>query len=64
MCVVDWSDCYSGQGVDSLAGIVALRDHDARVGGLIPGLGSFNMVTHQYNKIHQLGFYSKLDTMQ
>ena len=30
---------------DSLARRVALRYHDARVGGSIPGLGSFNTVT-------------------
>ena len=35
----------SGQRVDSLARCVALRHHDARVGGSVPGLGSFNTVT-------------------
>ena len=43
--MTDWSDYYSGQGVDSLARCVALRHHDARVGGSVPGLGSFNTVT-------------------
>ena len=37
--MADWSDYYSGQGVDSLARCVALRHHDARVGGSVPGLG-------------------------
>ena len=40
-----WSDYYSGQRVDSLARCVALRHHDARVGGSVPGLGSFNTAT-------------------
>ena len=44
----DWSDCYSGQRVDYLARFVALKHHDARVGGSIPGLGSFNTVTCAY----------------
>ena len=44
--MADWSNYYSGQRVDSLARRVALRHHDARVGGSIPGLGSFNTVTH------------------
>ena len=44
--MADWSDYYSGQKVASLARFVALRHHDARVGGLIPGLGSFNNVTY------------------
>ena len=39
--MADWSDYYSGQRVDSLARCVALRHHDAGVGGSIPGLGSF-----------------------
>ena len=43
--MTDWSDYYSGQRVDSLARCVALRHHDARVGGLVPGLGSLNTVT-------------------
>ena len=43
--MTDWSDYYSGQRVDSLARCVALRHHDARVGGSVPGLGSFNTVT-------------------
>ena len=43
--MVNWSDYYSGQRVDSLARFVALRHHDARVGGSVPGLGSFNTVT-------------------
>ena len=34
-----------GQRVDSLAPLVALRHHDVRVVGSIPGLGSFNTVT-------------------
>ena len=42
---MDWSDYYSSQRVDSLARRVALRHHDARVGGSVPGLGSFNTVT-------------------
>ena len=46
--MADWSDYYSGQRVDSLASFVALRHHDARVGGSVPGLGSFNTVTHIY----------------
>ena len=37
--MADWSDYYSGQRVDSLA------RRDARVGGSVPGLGSFNTVT-------------------
>ena len=36
--MVDWDDYYSGQRVGSLARFVALRHHDARVGGPIPGL--------------------------
>ena len=44
--MTDWSDYYSGQGVDSLARCVALRHHDARVGGSVLELGSFNTVTH------------------
>ena len=44
--MAEWSDYYSGQRVDSLARCVALRHHDVRVGGSIPGLGSFNTVTH------------------
>ena len=40
--MTDWSDYYSGQREDSSAGFVALRHHDARVGGSIPGLGSLN----------------------
>ena len=40
-----WSDYYSGHRVDSLARLVALRHHAARVGGSLPGLGSFNTVT-------------------
>ena len=44
--MTDWSDYYSGQRVDSFARFVALRHHDVRVGGSIPGLGSFNTVTH------------------
>ena len=43
--MVDWGDYYSGQRVDSLARFVALRHHDARFGGSIPGLGSFNTAT-------------------
>ena len=43
--MADWSDYYSGQRVDSLARCVALGHHDARVGGSVPGLGSFNTVT-------------------
>ena len=43
--MADWSFYYSGQRVDSLARFVALRHHDARVGGSIPGMGSFNTVT-------------------
>ena len=43
--MAEWSDYYSGQGVDSLARRVALKHHDARVGGSVPGLGSFNTVT-------------------
>ena len=43
--MTDWSDYYSGQRVDSLARCVALRHHDARVGGSVPGLGNFNTVT-------------------
>ena len=43
--MTDWSDYYSDQWqwqwVDSLARCVALRHHDARVGGSVPGLGSF-----------------------
>ena len=46
--MTDWSDYYSGQRVDSLARRVALRHHDARVGGSIPGPGSFNTVTLGY----------------
>ena len=49
MCMADWSDYYSGQRVDSLARCVALRHHDARVGGSVPGLGSFNTVTQNIN---------------
>ena len=46
MCVLAaWSDYYSGQRVNSFARFVALRHHDARVDGSIPGLGSFNTVT-------------------
>ena len=48
--MADWSDYYSGQGVDSLARCVALRHHDARVGGSVPGLGSFNTVTFRKGK--------------
>ena len=44
--MADWSDNHSGQRVESLARFVALRHHDVRVGGLIPGLGSFNTDTH------------------
>ena len=44
-CMADWSDHYSGQRVDSLARFVVLRHRDARVGGSVPGLGSFNTVT-------------------
>ena len=44
VCMADWSDYYSGQRVDSLARCVALRHHDVKAGGLIPGLGSFNSV--------------------
>ena len=40
--MADWSDYYSGQRMDSLARFVALRHHDVRVGGSLPGLGSFN----------------------
>ena len=47
--MAEWSDYYSGQRVDSLARCVALRHHDARVGGSVPGLGSFNTVTPVYN---------------
>ena len=43
--MTDWSDYYCGQRVDSLARCVALRHHDARVRGSIPGLGSCNTVT-------------------
>ena len=43
--MTDWSDYYSGQRVDSLARSVALRHHDARVGGSVLGLGSLNTVT-------------------
>ena len=49
--MADWSDYYSGQRVDSLARCVALRHHDARVGGSVPGLGSFNTVTLQFLKV-------------
>ena len=48
--MAEWSDYYSGQRVDSLARCVALRHHDVRVGGSIPGLGSFNTVTILSNK--------------
>ena len=47
--MADWSDYYSGQRVDSLARCVALRHHDARVGGSVPGLGSSITVTHRFN---------------
>ena len=43
--MADWSNYYSGQRVDSLARFVALMHHNARVGGSIPGLGSYNTVT-------------------
>ena len=43
--MTDWSNYYSGQRVDFLARCVALRHHDARVGGSVPGLGSCNTVT-------------------
>ena len=46
--MADSSDYYSGQRVDSLARCVALGHHDARVGGSIPGLGSFNTFTRHY----------------
>ena len=55
--MADWSDYYSGQRVDSLARCVELRHHDVRVGGSIPGLGSFNTVTFslfQTSKLIQL----------
>ena len=48
--MADWSDYYSGQRVDSLARFVGLRHHDARVGGSIPGLGSFNTVTYCFQE--------------
>ena len=43
--MADWGDYYFGQRVDSLARCIALRHYDARVGGSVPGLGSFNTVT-------------------
>ena len=44
VCMTDWSDYYSGQRVDSLARLVTLKHHDARVGGSILWLGNFNTV--------------------
>ena len=44
VCMVDWSEYYSGQWVDSLTRLVMLRHHDGKIGGSIPGLGSFNTV--------------------
>ena len=56
--MTDWSDYYSGQRVDSLARRVALRHHDARVGGSVPGLGSFNTVTYYIFTIVFAALYS------
>ena len=56
--MTDWSDYYSGQGVDSLARCVALRHHDARVGGSVPGLGSFNTVTQSHPRAYHLAALS------
>ena len=55
--MADWSDYYSGQQVDSLARCVALRHHDVRVGGSIPGLGSFNTVTMIWPDLAKLTKY-------
>ena len=44
-CMADWSDYHSVHQVNSLTTLVTLRHHDVRVGGSIPGLGSFNTVT-------------------
>ena len=43
--MVDWSNYYSDQGADSLACLVTLRHHNAKVAGSILRLGSFNSVT-------------------
>ena len=48
VCMVEWSDYYSGQRVDSLARFVALRHHDARVGGSIPGLAASTLLHMHY----------------
>ena len=46
--------------LDYLARCVALRHHDSRVGGSVPGLGNFNTVTHEIKDVPSCNIFHKI----